>query len=600
MPGLNTSGFVVAEGPGADHAIARIPTAVTAFVGRTLRGPVHRPVAVRSFAEFRQVFGGLWQPSPMPYAVEQFFENGGHRAVIVRVVNGGAPATITLPCGGEWLTLKALSPGSREALRASVDYDNVGSNEDDRFNLVVQRVRSIGSEHIEDQEIFRRLSIVPGTTRYVTNALQESTLVRVRGAVPSQRPDRTFRAGSRHPIGYVDSNPDGDDGAPLTDYDVIGSPERGTGLFALRAAEDVHFVCIPPLARDRDVGPSVLVVAAQLCRERGAMLIVDPPAAWDTVDEALHGLRELALQAENVLMCFPRIRAFDRLRGRYEPFANCGAVAGALARMDDQRSPWQPGPDDDLLLRPGTRPARVLTDAERLRLSAHGINPLQSLRAAHPHPLSLRTLAGGTGESPDSTLLTARRRSLLIMHAIERGTRWALFDAGDRNAWHKVTRQVQEFLQSLASEGLFGTGGAGDACHVVCDERVNVEEDVRDGRLNILVGLPTARAGGYQSFLVTHSSAGSRVRPARANRLPTGTRMTVRDVVNEAREDEPAGDTRRQRTVAQELFGYYGEPRPGTGGSAAGAPAIAPATGRFDLDAITRLRRDLGRPGQRF
>ena len=77
-------------------------------------------------------------------------------------------------------------------------------------------------------------------------------------------------------------------------------------------------------------------------------------------------------------------------------------------------------------------------------------------------------------------------------------------------------------------------------------------------------------------------------------------RMTVRDVVNEAREDEPAGDTRRQRTVAQELFGYYGEPRPGTGGSAAGAPAIAPATGRFDLDAITRLRRDLGRPGQRF
>ena len=598
MPGLNTSGFVVAEGPGADHAIARVPTAVTAFVGRTLRGPVNRPVGVRSFAEFRQVFGGLWQPSPLPYAVEQFFENGGHRAVIVRVVNGGAPATITLPCAAEWLTLEALSPGSREALRASVDYDNVGSNEDDRFNLVVQRVRTIGSEHIEDQEIFRRLSIVPGTTRYVATALQESTLVRVRGAVPSQRPDCTFRAGSRHPIGYVDSNPDGDDGAPLTDYDIIGSPEGGTGLFALRAAEDVHFVCIPPLARDQDVGPSVLVVAAQLCRDRRAMLIVDPPAAWDTCDAALHGLRELALQAENALMCFPRILAFDRLRGRYETFANCGAVAGALARMDDQRSPWQPGPDDDLLLRPGTRPACELTEAERVRLAAHGINPLQSLRAAHPHPLPLRTLAGGSGGSTDSTLLTARRRTLLIMNAIERGTRWALFDAGDRNAWHQVTRQVQEFLQSLAAEGLFGPRDAGDACYVVCDERVNSDADVRDGRLNVLVGLPTSRAGGYQSFLVTHSSAGSRVRPARANRLPRGTRMTVRDVVSDAREREPTADTRRQRTVAQELFGYYGEARPA--GSAAGSPAIAAASGRFDLDAIARLHRDLGRRGQRF
>ncbi len=161
------NGIVVAEAPGADHAIARLPTSTTAFIGRTLRGPVNHPVTVRSFAEFQQVFGGLWQPSPMPYAVEQYFENGGRRAVIVRVCNGGAPATITLPCGQGALTLEARSPGSREALRASVDYDNVGAQEEDRFNLVVQRVRSAGSEHIEDQEIFRRLSIVPGTARFV-------------------------------------------------------------------------------------------------------------------------------------------------------------------------------------------------------------------------------------------------------------------------------------------------------------------------------------------------------------------------------------------------------------------------------------------------
>ncbi len=135
-------GIVVAEGPGADSAIAALPTAVTAFIGRTLRGPVNQPVSLRSFAEFHQVFGGLWQPSPLSYAVEQFFEHGGDRAVVVRVVNGGAAATITLPCGPHSLTLAALSPGSREALRASVDYDNITAGEPDRFNLVVQRVRT--------------------------------------------------------------------------------------------------------------------------------------------------------------------------------------------------------------------------------------------------------------------------------------------------------------------------------------------------------------------------------------------------------------------------------------------------------------------------
>jgi hypothetical protein len=217
-----SNGMVVTEGAGSDHAIGCLPTGVTAFVGRTLRGPVNRPVALRSFADYQQVFGGLWQPSPLAYAVEQFFESGGRQAVVVRVVNGGAPSTISLPCGDEVLTLEALSPGSREVLRASVDYDNIGANEEDRFNLVVQRVRALGSEHIEDQEIFRRISIDPGSARYVGTALQESTLVRIRGSAAAVRPDRTFRPGARHPIGYVDSNPDGDDGAPLTDYDLIG------------------------------------------------------------------------------------------------------------------------------------------------------------------------------------------------------------------------------------------------------------------------------------------------------------------------------------------------------------------------------------------
>ncbi|MBK6349529.1 MAG: hypothetical protein IPF50_06825 [Proteobacteria bacterium] len=113
------------EAVGADVPIVRLPTATTGFVGRALRGPVNRPVRVRDFAEYQQVFGGLWQPSMLSYAVEQYFDNGGREAVIVRVVNGGAPATISLPCGDEKLVLEALSPGTREILRASVDYDNI-------------------------------------------------------------------------------------------------------------------------------------------------------------------------------------------------------------------------------------------------------------------------------------------------------------------------------------------------------------------------------------------------------------------------------------------------------------------------------------------
>jgi hypothetical protein len=581
---ISLGGISVTEAAGSDQPIARLPSTTTGFVGRTLRGPVNQPVRVRSFAEFQLAFGGLWQPSMLSYAVEQFFENGGTQAIVVRVVNGGAPATISLACGEEVLTLEALSPGSREVLRASVDYDNIGANEDDRFNLVVQRVRAVGSEHIEDQEIFRRVSTVPGTTRFVAGALQESTLVRVRGNVPPQRPDRTFRPGARHPIGYVDSNPDGDDGAPLTDYDVIGSAERGTGLFALRAVEDLHFLCVPPPARDRDWGPSVLLVATQFCRDRRALLVVDPLVAWHDVDSAVRGLRELSVNSDHALMCFPRVQAFDRLRGRYEPFANCGAVAGALVRMDAHRPPWNGEPDEPILLRPGTRPLHVLSDSDCARLTSHGINPLYAVRPSALDAAPLKTLARGTGAGAESSLLTVRRRHLLVLNSIEQGTRWARFEARDRNTWPRLARQVRTFLLGLVGTGAFGKGDDFLSPEVICDERLHNELDLASGAVHCLVSLPVPRAGEYRSWLITHRLEDSSVRATRPRHLPPGAALGVKEKRKPV-SDPSLEDTVPRRTLAQELFAAQGEQLART--PSALRPEAAPL--RRDLTLVARL-----------
>ncbi len=126
------------------HAIERVATGVTAFIGRTLRGPVDQPLTVSSFGEFQQQFGGLWQPSTLSYALEQFFENGGREARIVRVVNGAGPPTVTPAGRPRCAAARGAQPGSREYLRASVDYDGITVAEHERFNLVVQRVRAAG------------------------------------------------------------------------------------------------------------------------------------------------------------------------------------------------------------------------------------------------------------------------------------------------------------------------------------------------------------------------------------------------------------------------------------------------------------------------
>jgi phage tail sheath protein FI len=503
--------------------IARLPSAVTAFVGRTLKGPVHRPVTVASFAEFQHVFGGLWQPSTLSYAVEQFFDHGGGRAVIVRVANGARPPTITLPAGAGALRLSGLNPGSREYLRASVDYDGIPEGDGDRFNLVIQRVRSAGSELIEDQEIFRRASLRPDSGRCLADLLLQSRLARALEPFPAQRPDRSTGPGGSA-IGYAFSNADGDDGGPLTDYDIIGSAAAGTGIFALSAAEGFNLLCIPPLSREQDVGLSTLLVAARYCRERHAMLIVDPPASWSTPRAALEGIRTWPFRSDSAVMYYPRVQALDRLRGRLETFAPCGAVAGMLARSDDICPLWSAVDAEEAALRPGTQPAVPVGEADRLRLAQAGINTLTVPRAS---PASAggrgdaRTLAAGGSGLTDWKYLAARRLSLWVAASVERGTRWVLLEQNGPATWARARALVDTFLEVLAEQGAFVGAEPGDRYFVICDERVNRPDTVADGRVNLLFGFATSRPGEFDAWLVTHHPAASRVRPVSVNRLAT-------------------------------------------------------------------------------
>lgn len=510
---------VTAEQPGSLRVIARAATSITAFIGRALKGPVNEPVMVRSFADYTRVFGGLWQPSTLSYAVEQYFENGGRAAVIVRVTNGARPPTLTLPAGASRLTLRGVGAGSREFLRASVDYDAIDAKESDLFNLVVQRVRTAGSEQIEDQEIFRRLSVTPGSDRFVADVLLESRLVRVQGSVPTDRPSRTPPAANGAVIGYTPCNPDGDDGGPLTDYDIIGSAQAGTGIFALHAAPDINLLCIPPLTRDQDVGLSTLLVAGRFCRERRAMLIVDPPATWASSAAALDGMRNFPFRSEDAAMYFPRVIAFDRLRGRFEMFAPCGVAAGMIARGDETSPVWAAAEGDDAVLRPGLRPAWTINQGDRVRLANAGINLLQAVRVAPKFATSPRTLASGAAAVSDWRYLSARRLSLFAVTSIERGTRWMLFERNAPSTWMLARAQVEAFLDSLYAEGAFIGRSGQEGYFVVCDERINTEETMRGGKVNLAFGFSASKPGEYHAFLVTHSPAGSRTRLISVNRF---------------------------------------------------------------------------------
>ena len=507
---VSNAGIRVEEERGPDQNIARLGTARTAFVGRTLRGPVSRPVSIASFTEFQHVFGGLWQPSPLGYAVEQFFDHGGREALIVRVVNGARSATLTLNAGAAALQLRAVRPGTREYLRASVDYDNIAVQDSADFNLTVQRVRAQGTGQVEDQEIFRKLSLKPSAEGYLPQAIADSELIELAGELPAQRPERTLDAASGLASGYVNSNSDGDDGAPLSNYDLIGRPADRSGLFALDQADYFNFLCIPPLSRDEDVGLSALLVGARYCKERRALLIVDPPSSWNTADDALRGMREWNFFNENALMYFPRVLAHDKLRGHFESFAPCGAVAGMLARCDEASPVWAPVKNDEAILRPGYRPACLVTEDRRMRLATLGVNTLLAVRSAARIGVAARTLAAGTAASPDWQYLAPRRLALNIINSVERGTRWMAMAQPHIEVAELAASQVRAFFEALHADQAFGTRRMQDAFSVVCDQR---------SEFQLVIGFAAARKPGFHSFRIVHSASGSRISPVSLNRL---------------------------------------------------------------------------------
>src|SRR6266566_3819215 len=80
-------GVYIEEIPSGVRTITGVATSITAFIGRTRRGPVNEPITINSFADFERQFGGLQEEYLMSYAVRDFYQNGGQQALIVRVAH---------------------------------------------------------------------------------------------------------------------------------------------------------------------------------------------------------------------------------------------------------------------------------------------------------------------------------------------------------------------------------------------------------------------------------------------------------------------------------------------------------------------------------
>src|SRR5262249_26493390 len=118
-------GVYIQEIPSGVRPIEGVSTSTTAFVGKTQKGDVSQPTLVTNFTEFRSTYGDFLSDSFVAHAALQFFNNGGKRLYVARVVTsdttpGRAATTASVTLADRegvnpavaGLQITALSPGS--------------------------------------------------------------------------------------------------------------------------------------------------------------------------------------------------------------------------------------------------------------------------------------------------------------------------------------------------------------------------------------------------------------------------------------------------------------------------------------------------------
>jgi phage tail sheath protein FI len=488
---LSYPGVYIQELEPDARTIRGVPTYITAFIGRARRGPVDAATRIQGFAEFTRQFGGLWDQSPMSHAVSQFFLNGGGNALIIRVNHPSAPgaddrATADVPAeGGGALQLQAASPGTWGAhLHVMVTVpDPATPGGAELFHLTVQEMNGATPPEVVTEEKFSRLSVTPGSARLVTEVLaEESALVRIAGVLPGGRP-----AATSNPVPFTG----GRDGGPITGGDVAGATSESdrTGLYALENVDLFNLLCIPPFSDDDDVDQATWTAAVAYAERRRAMVIVDPPAAWNEASDVVGHVTDVVPRSPNAALYFPRIRAADPLKeNRLRDFAPSGAVAGVIARTDANRGVWKaPAGQDATLL--GVQDFTLrLSDGQNGLLNPRGVNCLRTFPAAGRVVWGARTVMGDDDLASQWAYLPVRRTALFIEESLYRGSQWVVFEPNDEKLWGQIRLTLGSFMHGLFRQGAFQGTTPRQAYFVKCDAETTTQSDIDRGIVNIIVG----------------------------------------------------------------------------------------------------------------
>jgi uncharacterized protein len=527
---LHPGVYVQEESSGA-KPIEAASTSTACFVGTAPRGQPNRPTFVTNWLQYERAFGGLDKKHEMPLAVYQFFNNGGKRAYVLRVlrekkradndtnVAKAAEGKVT-PEGflGEVLVRAAGGGVWGNDLRVSFRYNAFSHNkpgadgaDDSRpylYDLLVE-MKDAASGQFKEVEAFGPLGgREDGDKFYASLINRDSSYVRVvpddKGKFAEATADRNVSAKAKDEPGEwkraagaapapgtpaAEGLSGGSDG-PVPDQ--LDKADYDASLKALDRVDDASILVVPGADTEKNIHQAGVDYVSN--RALGDMIyIVDPPkpppdqSAEDQIAKVKDFVKGLPNKSSYAALYFPWVEVADpysKVSGAKRLAAPSGMIAGLYARTDNTRGVWK---------------AAQVTDGDQDALNPIGVNCVRQFPSAGIVVWGARTLS--TQSNPEYRYVPVRRMAMFLKTSLYRGTQWVVFEPNDEPLWGSVRFNLNAFMLSLFRSGAFQGGKPADAYLVKCDADNNIQATIDAGQVHIMVGFAPLKPA---EFVIIH------------------------------------------------------------------------------------------------
>lgn len=510
MPEYFTPGVYIEEIERGPRPIEGVPTSTAAFLGETERGPI-KPRLVTSYKEYQRWFGGTFGDSKfLPYAVSGFFENGGKRLYVARIVGSKAKKAkaefgnfvVTATGAGDWgkhvwasisaSTTEHVKDGKKEPVgfRLRLVFWSTSSKDFKGYDPLIDSTTTPRPSLVED---FDDLVFEPASPDYWQKRLQGNSALatlEIKGAVNVSDLPKVPALLTLADEAAADIGTDDYVGVKADDRDEL----QGLSALELDPYREVSLVYAPNVEK-----ATVDKIVTHCEKMRFRFAAVDAPANISDLNQL--DPRTLLRESAYAAFYYPWLMVSDPTTGARKKVPPGGHALGVYARTDTERGVYKSPANETL--RGALELEYDINDGMQEILNPRGVNVIRQFPGRGIRIWGARTMSANSLWK----YVSVRRLFIFLERSIHEGTQWVVFEPNDMRLWDRVTDTLRLFLRSQWRQGSLYGRTEEQAFFITCNESTMTQDDIQNGRLICEVGIAPVRPAEFVVFRIFQHTA---------------------------------------------------------------------------------------------